>query len=152
MALRLSTGLRNTMLKAAGTSAVDTMVNGIIELRTGTQPATADDAETGTLLVRITLNSGAYTDLATNGIEMQASGTALNKKTGETWSGVAIADGVAGWFRMYSTSYTQGSSTTAARIDGAVAQSGAQMNLPSTNITTGGTTTIDSVTINFPTA
>ena len=76
----------------------------------------------------------------------------MNKATGETWSGVAIADGVAGWFRLYDTNYTQGSSTTACRIDGAVAQSGSQMNLPSTSITTGGTTTIDSVTINFPTA
>lgn len=150
--LRLSTGLRNTMLKAAGNSCVDAMAKGMIEIRTGSQPATADDAETGTLLARITLNSGAYTDLATYGISMKAVGAALNKADGEVWSGVAIADGVAGWFRFYDSSATHGSSTTAKRIDGAVAQSGAQMNLPSTNITTGGTTTIDALTINFPTA
>lgn len=150
--LRLSTGLRNTMLKAAGSSAVDAMAKGIIEIRTGSQPASADDAETGTLLVRITLNSGSYSDLATYGISMKAVATALHKADGEVWSGVALANGVAGWFRYYDTNAVHGSSTTANRIDGAVAQSGAQMNLPSTNITTGGTTTIDSVTINFPTA
>ncbi len=152
MPLRLSEGLRNDMLKAGGLSAVDGFADGIIEIRTGLQPSTANDAETGTLLVRITLNSGAYTDLVTNGINLEANGTQLNIATGEVWSGVAIADGVAAWFRLYDTNYTQGISATARRIDGQVSSSGAQMNLPNTNITTSGTTTIDSVAINFPTA
>lgn len=152
MPLRLSTGLRNTMLKATGKSAVDAMANGIIEIRQGTQPATADDAETGTLLCRITKNSGAYTDLLNNGIDMEAVGAALNIKTGEVWSGVALTDGAAGWFRFYDTNYTTGQSSAACRIDGAIGVSGQQMNLPNLNLTNGGTTTIDSLTINFPTA
>jgi hypothetical protein len=152
MALRLSTGLRNDMLKTGGNSCVDGMADGVIEIRSGLQPSTADDAETGTLLARITLASGDYNDLVTNGINLEALGTQLNIKTAEVWSGLALVDGVAGWFRLYDTNYTMGVSTTALRIDGAVATSGAQMNLPNTNMTLGGTTTIDSVAINFPTA
>ncbi len=140
------------MLQAGGQSCVDGMADGVIEIRSGVQPATADDAETGTLLARITLNSGDFNDLATNGVNLEANGVQLNIATGEVWSGLALADGVAGWFRLYDTNYTQGQSESARRIDGAVATSGAQMNLPNTNLTLGGTTTIDSVAINFPTA
>jgi hypothetical protein len=150
--LRLSTGFRNNILKVGGASACDTMAKGVIEIRSGSQPASADDAEIGTLLVRITKSSGAYTDLVTNGISLSATGATLSKAVGEVWSGVAIASGTAGWFRHFDSTYTSGASTSASRFDGAISTSGAQLNLPSTVITLDGTTTIDSVTINFPTA
>jgi len=59
MTIRLSTKLRNNMVGSAGVAS--TFANGIIEVRTGTQPANADAAVTGTLLGTITLNSGAIT-------------------------------------------------------------------------------------------
>ncbi len=42
--------------------------NGYFELRTGTQPASADDAATGTLLGTINLNNPAFTGSAIAGV------------------------------------------------------------------------------------
>ena len=67
MAIRLSTGLRNFMLE--GGSLKQALANGFIELYSGTQPASADDAVTGTLLARYTASSGAHTN------EVQATGS-----------------------------------------------------------------------------
>ena len=59
MTTRLSTALRNNIVGPTGVGA--TFANGIIEIRSGSQPATADAAATGTLLGTVTLASGAYT-------------------------------------------------------------------------------------------
>jgi phage tail sheath gpL-like len=60
MALRLSTGLRNRLMN--GRSLRKCLCDGIIRIYSGSQPASADDAATGTLLVSITLGSGAFTE------------------------------------------------------------------------------------------
>ena len=60
MALRLSTGLRNKL--NAGGSLKKSLHDGVIRIYTGSQPAAADDAVTGTLLASITLVSGALTE------------------------------------------------------------------------------------------
>ena len=59
MALRLSTGLRNFLLE--GGSLRDAFNGGKIELYTGSQPASANDAVSGTLLCTYTASSGAHT-------------------------------------------------------------------------------------------
>ena len=147
MAERLSTGLRNGILKSTGESLADILADGIIKIFTGTQPATADAVETAgsTLLVTITLSSGAFTPGSpTNGINLDvAASGAVSKDTGETWSGTAVADGQAGWFRFYDNDAVTGASTTEVRMDGAVSTSGAEINMSNTNIVTSGTVTID---------
>ena len=152
MALKLSTGMRNKMLRAGGNSAVDCYADGYIEIRDGSQPATADAAETGNLLARITLNAGDYTNLVANGISPTCVGTALTKPGGETWKGIGLLAGVAGWWRWYDTAGTHGASTSAVRMDGAISQAGGQLRMGSTDIKVGTEVTIDSVNINFPTA
>ena len=67
MALRYSTGFRNHL--AAGGSFKSAFQGGRIEIYTGTQPATADAAVTGTLLCTVTNNNGAHT------AEVKPSGT-----------------------------------------------------------------------------
>jgi len=67
MALRLSTALRNFLLE--GGSFEGAFSGGRIKIFTGSQPTLADDAETGTLLVTITDDEGAFT------AEVQSSGT-----------------------------------------------------------------------------
>lgn len=67
MTARFSTGLRNAV--ASGGGYKDALQGGKIEIYTGSQPTTADDAPTGTLLVTITDTSGAHTN------EIQATGT-----------------------------------------------------------------------------
>lgn len=59
MTMRLSSGMRNFLNKRGGID--DALRNGWIEIRTGTQPLSADAAATGTLLCTITSASGAHT-------------------------------------------------------------------------------------------
>lgn len=157
MTLRISTGLRVALLGVASGdngSFKDVMADGIIEIYSGSQPSDADAAETGTKLVRITLSSGAFTaGVATNGLEFgDASAGAIAKAAGETWSGVGLVTGTAGWFRFYDNDYDTGADSAAIRFDGAVATSGAQLNLSSTTITLSATLTIDAFTITMPAA
>jgi len=124
MAERLSTGFVDAVNQTGSVKAV--MVNGIIALYSGSQPATADAAETGDLLGLVTLASGAFTPgVATNGLEMGTSAAGvLSKAAAEVWSGVGLAAAstgtTAGWFRWYDNAMTTGISTTAVRVDGAI--------------------------------
>jgi len=148
MATKLSTGARNGLM-----DALDTMLtNGVIEIYTGAQPATADLAESGTKLLRVTLASGAFSaGVATNGLNL---GTAVDGVTGkevaEVWSGVGLAAGTAGWFRYYANDYVTGASTTAVRFDGICGVGTGQLRMSSLSIATGATTTVDSGSITQP--
>ena len=123
-----------------------------IKIYTGAQPASADDAETGSLLCTITLASGAFVVGAPeNGLNFGQVGSAqLKQELNEVWSGANSADGTAGWFRILSNSDAGGASTTESRLDGACATSGAQMNLTNTTLVNGVTTTIDQVALSLP--
>jgi len=59
MALRLSKGLRNFLAQHG--SLKQALQNGVLEVYTGTQPTTADDAVSGTLLVRFTKSGSSRT-------------------------------------------------------------------------------------------
>lgn len=139
---------------ANGGSWVDLFRNCVIDIYSGTQPSDADSAETGTKLVTITRSSGSFTPgTDTNGLNFgEVSSGVLAKEAGETWSGVGLANGTAGWFRIYDNAKTTGASTSAVRFDGAVATSGSQFNMSSTTIAVGGTTTVDSVALTQPAA
>jgi hypothetical protein len=147
-----------TVTCVVGGSLRDIFKRGVLRIYTGTQPTTADLAATGTLLLTITSASGAFVGGAVaNGLEfgVAASG-AVSKLSTQTWSGVAVATGTAGWFRLYGNAADEAStpaiSTTLPRLDGAIATSGGQLNLSSTTITTGATTTIDTFTVTLPAA
>lgn len=256
MAIRQSTALRDYI--NSGGSYKTAFTGGVLKIYSGAQPATADTAYSGTLLVTVTLASGAWTaetrgfatceltgggagsvgTLVCNGLEVMGSltsfastlagtaaaivakvnafqqyqhgltaevpsgaiikiwapmgsGTAWNTKDitagtlttitvtdtdfgsgvaavngltfgassagvlakSGTWSGVGLADGTAGWFRLYSCLTDAGAlSTTLIRLDGNVSTSGANLNLASTTITTAATTTIDTFSITVPAA
>jgi hypothetical protein len=138
---------------ADGGSFKDLFRNGTLKIFSGSQPASADDDESGyTELCQITLASGSFSaGNGNNGINFEdaVSGT-LSKKGSETWSGVNSATGTAGWFRFYDNDMVVGASTTAKRFDGAIATSGAELNMSSTSLTSGATTTIDSFDVTLP--
>jgi hypothetical protein len=140
--LRLSTGLRTNLAGSTGFAA--TFANGVIEIRSGTQPASADSAATGTLLGTVTLASGAFTPGSpTNGLTFAAAANGAVSKSG-TWSFVGIAAGTAGWFRLKGNGVDGGgASTTLPRLDGSVATSGADLNLSNIGIAIGAPNTID---------
>ena len=143
MTIRLSTGTRNALCSTAGFSSI--FANGIIEVRTGTQPATADAAATGTLLGTVTLNSGAFTPGSpTNGLTFAAAANGAVSKSG-VWSMNGVAAGTAGWFRFKGNALDNDAlSTTLPRLDGSIATSGADMALSNISIAIGAPTTIDS--------
>lgn len=86
MAFRLSTGMRNAILGSV--SFAHAIQNGKIQIYSGTQPATADAAPTGTLLATITDGSGAHVS------EVQATGTiTLNSGASGSVDTVAV-DGI----------------------------------------------------------
>jgi hypothetical protein len=255
MALRISTGLRNFLL--SGGSLKRAFEGGRMEIYSGTQPASADTAVSGTLLCTITTSSAAHTaetpatgsiqitggssgnisavtidsvgildatvtyntsinqtasDLAaalnrsatnldwvasastdtvtltakpgcgtrfngktlatttstittsctnpsggaagSNGLRFEyGSAGALAKRTADAWTGVAAATGTAGYFRLYSSKTDAGGTDSSAaylRMDGAIATSGAQLNMNPTSITSGATQTISSFSPTVP--
>lgn len=143
MTVRFSTGLRDGMLNATGLK--EAFTNGTLYIYSGVQPASADDAVQGTLLLQITESGGAFAHgSATNGINFDApSGGVVSKAAAETWQGNGVADGLAGWARLCANPTDAGGSSTAlARIDLAIAQSGGDLNLSNTSITTSAPTSI----------
>jgi hypothetical protein len=132
MAVRLSASLANSLA-----DAVDTAIGnaGKIEIRTGTQPATADTAASGTLLATFTLGSPGF-GAASSGVITLA---------GVPLTVAASSTGTAGYFRLMT-------SANSSIMDGAIGTSGQQINLNTTSITTGVNVTITSGTITMPTS
>jgi hypothetical protein len=79
----------------------------------------------------------------------------LSKLPTQTWSGVAIAGGTAGWFRFEASVNDPGSVDSTEgiiRIDGAIGTSGAEYNMPNLTIVSGTPQLIQGFSITFPTA
>jgi len=155
MAERLSTGHVQAELVAQRT----TYTNGILCIFSGTQPADCNDVESGTLLCKITLASGAFVaGQAANGINFDAPvAGVLSKAAAETWSGVgeagAGAGTVAGWFRFYDNAYVTGASTSAKRFDGAISTlSTAELQMTVNTIVSGAPVVINSFVYTPPRA
>lgn len=143
------------LASAKGGSLRDILQNGIIEIRSGTQPANADAAATGTLLGTITVGSGAFTPgTETNGLEFgTASSGEISKASGETWSFAAIATGTAGHFRFKHNATDDDSADTGfiyPRIDGSISTSGGDFNMTTTSITDTYTYTVNSFKFTLP--
>lgn len=155
MALKISTGLKDQMLGAIKGAVTTTasLEHGCLWIFSGSQPANADAAATGTALLKITVGSGAFSHgVATNGLDFDGpTAGVLSKAAAESWSGLGLSDGTAGWFRFVGNpTDALGVSTTLPRIDGRVSTSGAEMNLSTLNVVTGATVTVDSFTMSFP--
>jgi len=108
MTIRQSEGLRNYLM-AAGGSFAGAFQGGKLKIYSGAQPAAANDAPSGTLLVTITAASGAHTQevrsvgsvdltggaggsvdtITVNGIEIMGSSTPFNTSLAQTAADVA---------------------------------------------------------------
>lgn len=131
----MATRLPDASQQAAADAVVDrTDVGGAgsIEIRTGAQPADADTAASGTLLVTIPLSATAFGSAS-------AAGTAT--LAGVPKSAAAVAAGTAGWYRVKS-----GGGLTV--YDGAVGAG--ELVLDNTNIAIGQTVQINSLTYTQP--
>lgn len=133
MAFRLPTAVRN----AACDAIVDALDAGAgastIEVRTGSQPASANDAATGTVLATFTL--------ADPGFGAASSGVATLASPPRSTTGSAA--GTAGWFRAKDSN---GNTV----FDGDVGTSGAVLNLNTLTISIGVAVEIVSGTVTMP--
>jgi hypothetical protein len=128
----------------------DLFDGGFLDIYSGGQPAGADYAETGVKLVRLTTTSGTG---VTDGLRFgtAASGQIFKGTAGsQAWSGIVSVAGVAGYFRLYGTAGTSGSSPTEVRIDGNVGVSGSDLVMANTSLTANATFTIDTFTLIEP--
>lgn len=140
MSVKLSTGYAASTALGAKAFA-ETFMDGCIEVRSGTQPASADEPVTGTLLARITRDGGAWVaGSSANGLRWTADGRFVMKDPAHTWVLKGSATGTAGWLRVLPNLADSGVfSTTAERIDGTIdlidAATDAQLWLPSLSFT-----------------
>lgn len=160
MAIRLSTGFRNKLL---GEQGVDTGANGFrgifkycyIDIYSGSQPATADSAVSGTLLAHITLNGGTFTEgVTTNGLvwDVPANG-AIAKPAAASWQYTGLALGTAGWFRIRGNAAdTNALSTTLPRIDGSIGTTTGELRLTVLNLDVGTPGVVSAASFALPAA
>lgn len=152
MSLIFSSGVRQGMANATGIKTM--FAKGAIYLYTGPQPANADAAVgSATLIGIITHNAVTFVPGGNaDGLNFDTPALGvLNKPAGETWRTVCSAAGTIGWFRMVGNATDSfGASTTLCRIDGSVATSGADLNLPTIVAAVSTPITIDVFQITLP--
>lgn len=111
MTLGIATGVRNALVDAF-TARVDAGSGaGTLDVRTGSKPASPNDAATGTLLATFTLADPSYA-AGSNGVATMDTSPILTT--------TAVAAGTAGWWRMKdSAGNTVGDGTAGATGSGA---------------------------------
>lgn len=140
MATRVPDAVRNAIADAVVDRLDAGAAAGIVRIYTGSQPADADDAATGTLLVEIDLNDPAF--------GAAASGVATADVSPQP-TGVATAAGTAGWFRALDS---DGVDQTDNVIDGSVTATGGggDMEINNTSIAIGQDVNITAWTVTAP--
>lgn len=138
-----------------GGSLRDILKDGVIEIRTLSQPDHPTDAEVGTLLGTITLGGGAFSPGSfTNGLELDdAADAEIAKPSSLEWKFTAIASGTASHFRWKGNAEDTGlESTTLPRVDGSIGlkNSGKDMEMTTTTIESGKTYTMDAYNLVMP--
>lgn len=128
MALQFSTTVRNAILdvieSTIGTSAV-------LKIRTGSAPATVGDADSGTVLATLSLDSDW----------MAAAASGTKAKSGTWADSSADAAGTAAHFRIYATD------GTTAHIQGTVGIGTGDLQVDNTSFASGQSFTITAFTI-----
>jgi hypothetical protein len=134
MTTRLPTAVVNALADAAVDRLDAGSGPGYVEIRTGSQPATANTAASGTLLATVVLADPAF------GSAVAGVATATDPAPV-----AAVAAGTAGWFRAFD-------STGATVHDGAVTATGGggEMTLASTALTVGISVDVTSYTWTQP--
>jgi hypothetical protein len=135
MAVRLPTASRNAGANAIGDLTDAGPAAGTLQIRTGAQPASANDAASGTLLVTFTMADPAF-GAASTGVKTAAS-------VPRTATGAAA--GTAGWARLLD-------STGATVLDGSVTATGGggDITMDTTTVSVGLTVNLTGLTLTMP--
>jgi len=151
MTIKVSTGLRTSMLNKTGESLGASLDDGQIDIYAGAVPADAD-ASIGAATLLVTISDNSQAIVAGTGLNFDtAAAGVLSKAAAQTWSGVNAATGVASFYRFVQQADGGASSTTDKRIQGTISTVGADLNLSSTSLVIAGTQSIDAFSITMPT-
>lgn len=128
MALRYNTALRNAL---TGPISSNFGAGSTVSIYTGTQPASAQNVASGTLLCTITLPATPWAAAVDGVIAKQG-----------TWTGTAVATGTAGWARI--------SDESTISMDVSVGEAATDMIIDNAAIVSGGTVTVNTLTYTVP--
>lgn len=141
-----------TLVAVKGGSFKNIFKRGVMRLYSGAIPATADTAESGTLLVEITAANGAFTPGSpVNGLSfgIPASGTIAKDEV--VWSGVGLVTGEAGYYVFYDNSRTTGTADSSTiRFMGTCSETSGDLILSDCTVTESTTKTISSFSVTMP--
>lgn len=129
MATRASILARNAALNAMAPR----LNSGKVRIYTGAQPATPETAASGTLLVELTLNATAFGAAAAGVLTANA-----------ITSGVAVATGTAGWFRLFQ------SDGTTAEHDGVCGVGSGELQMATLTIVAAAVISCSALTLTLP--
>lgn len=118
-----------------------------IDVTTTTTTLGAVDVDLGDAVLGVTAVNGLNWDVTAAGV--------ISKDSTEIWEGVAVATGTAGWFRFKAATVDSGaldSLEAFPRLDGAVATTGAELNLGNTSFVIAVPQIVTSFQLTFPTA
>lgn len=147
----------NVLVKAANNSSATITLTARRGLGAQANGLDVTSSKTVMTTVDVNLGSGVTGVSSVNGLKWNESAAGvLTKLTGQTVTGVAVADGSAGYARFVGSVADSGaldSTESQIRMDLAIATSGSQMNMTgSTTIASGSTQTMPDVSLSLPTA
>jgi hypothetical protein len=130
--------------------AIATGSTGVIYVQSripGVDFTLTEETSTG---ITVVVSADIIANAAVNTLKLLAPTAGVITKNADTWSGVALATGTAGYFRLVTSSDLGTDNTTDVRIQGSISTSGADLNMSSINIVIGATQTIDTFTLTEP--
>lgn len=138
MAIKRSTGDFNSLLE----KTKEDYTLGFIDIYTGSQPSSSNNASTDTLLATVSIDAGG------GGLTFDTpSGVTMGIPGGINWQYIGLATGTAGWFRLRTATDTNVTSTTEKRIDGSVGTTSGDMKISNINIALNSPGTVQSCDI-----
>jgi hypothetical protein len=150
--INLSTGAKTMLLTTGSLNSIFT--TGCIWVYSGSKPADADSAVTGTLVGQVTKDGAAWAaNSATNGLTFTSPAVlGVLSKSADVWKLKGSAIGTAGWARFVGNATDAGgASTSLPRMDFDVGVTSGVLQLTSLATTATSITTIDSFQISLAT-
>jgi len=132
--------------------AIATGTTGVIYCQSrfpGVDFTLTEETSTG---ITVVVSADIVANAAVNTLKLGAPADGVIAKTADIWSGVNLATGTAGYFRLVTSSDGLDADETDIRLQGTVSTSGADLNLSSISLVSAATLTIDTFQLTEPEA